>query len=217
MPAGLGYDPERERHLLALRFALLNLTGFALLAVAWLQGWLDGMIAGDRTGLSLGIFCVFLVGLAVCGVKVARVNRELNLVGARCDTGVSWTAEYLRETAGRSAGSRAITGSALRIKVLSRIAVVRQFAQSLVLLGLIGTVLGFILALSGVTPEAARDVGAVSVMVASLMSGMSVALYTTLVGAVLNLWLTANYQLLAGAAARLITALVAVGEANERA
>ena len=44
-----------------------------------------------------------------------------------------------------------------------------------------------------------------------LIGGMSVALYTTLVGAVLNIWLMLNYRLLEGGT-RLFTAIVELGE-----
>ena len=71
---------------------------------------------------------------------------------------------------------------------------------------------GFIIALSGVDPEKASDINSVSPMVSTLVAGMSTALYTTLVGAVLNLWLMANYRLLAGGTAKLITGLIEFGE-----
>ena len=58
--------------------------------------------------------------------------------------------------------------------------------------------------------------GKLSPMVTELLAGMSVALYTTLVGAVLHLWLMVNYHLLAGGAARLVVALIGLGEANAR-
>ena len=48
-------------------------------------------------------------------------------------------------------------------------------------------VIGFIIALSGVTAEEAGDVSSVRPMVSTLISGMSVALYTTQVGALLGL------------------------------
>lgn len=69
-------------------------------------------------------------------------------------------------------------------------------ADSLVLLGLIGTVLGFIMALSGVDPAVATDAKAVQPMIVQLIGGMGVALYTTLVGGVLYLWLSINYRLM---------------------
>ena len=57
--------------------------------------------------------------------------------------------------------------------------------------GLIGTVVGFIIALSGVDPARADDLDATRVMVATLIAGMSTALFTTLLGALANLWLRA--------------------------
>ena len=56
------------------------------------------------------------------------------------------------------------------------------------------------------------DIESVSPMVSTLVAGMSTALYTTLVGAILNLWLMANYRLLAGGTAKLITGLIEFGE-----
>ncbi len=205
------------RYLLLLRFTLFNLASFALFGVAWTQGWVILVAQADQTGLSAAIFAVFAVGLVLCAAKVWRVSSELNCL--RNDTACkgSWARSYLRDIQGRSAGSRAIFASTLRAKVFIRIAVVRNIANSLVLLGLVGTVLGFIIALSGVDPQAATDVSAISPMVSRLLAGMSVALYTTLVGAVLNLWLSVNYQLLSGGAVALVTALIGLGESNARA
>jgi biopolymer transport protein ExbB/TolQ len=107
-----------------------------------------------------------------------------------------------------------MVASALKLKLVTRISIVRHIGNSLVVLGLIGTVIGFIIALSGVDPETVGDVKAVGPMVSTLIQGMSVALYTTLVGAVLNIWLMINYQLLAGGTANLIASIVESGESH---
>lgn len=211
--ADKGLD-DGYQHLLLLRFAVFNLSAFALLGAVYIQGWVTVIIDADITGLSLAIFAVFLGGLGVCAGKIWKISRELDCVRNTESCSDSWAATYLKEIGGRGSGSRGITADALRVKLANRIAVVRQVASSLVLLGLIGTVLGFVIALSGVNPEAAGDVRAIAPMVTSLISGMSVALYTTLVGAVLNLWLMVNYRFLAGGAVKLATSLVALGEAN---
>ena len=206
--------PSGRRFLLALQFTAFNLAPAALLGAAYAEGWVDRVVAADGSGISLIIFAVFLGGLALCARKIWRISGELNCVrdGTPCER--TWAAAYLVEVGGRGSGSRAITGAALRARVFGRIVVVRHVANSLVLLGLIGTVVGFIMALSGVDPEAAGEVRAIPAMVANLIQGMSVALYTTLVGAVLNLWLMADYHVLAGGAVKLVTAIVARGEAN---
>ena len=63
---------------------------------------------------------------------------------------------------------------------------------SLVTLGLIGTVVGFVIALRGVSPDAAGTVEAIGPMVGGLVSGMGVALHPTLLGAGCGLWVEAN-------------------------
>src|SRR5918996_1188603 len=120
-------------------------------------------------------------------------------------------------TQGRDGQSRSLLASSLKLKLAARIAPVRHIANSLVLLGLIGTVIGFIIALSGVDAGAATDVNAVGRMVSTLIGGMSVALYTTLVGAVLNIWLMVNYRLLESGTVALLTAIVDLGERHARA
>ncbi|MFQ5467680.1 MAG: MotA/TolQ/ExbB proton channel family protein, partial [Kiloniellaceae bacterium] len=124
----------------------------------------------------------------------------------------SFAAKYLTQIRGRPGESRAIAAGALRLKLTQRVAVVRHLAGNLVLLGLIGTVVGFIIALSGVQPDQAANVKAITPMISTLISGMSTALYTTLVGSVLNVWLMINYHLLAGGAVKLITGLMEFGE-----
>ena len=79
-------------------------------------------------------------------------------------------------------------------------------------LGLVGTVIGFIVALSGVDPQTSAQVDEVASMVATLVAGMSIALYTTLVGAVLHVWLMVNHRLLATGTSNLFNAIVERGE-----
>ncbi len=205
-------DHDPYHSLLILRFALINLLGFGLLTIAFLQGLVGQVVAADRTYLSAIIFFVFLGGLAHCGWRILRISNELNMVRDFDPLVPSKAAEYLANLRGCPSGNRSVLAGALRLKLSQSVAVVRQTAGSLVLLGLIGTVIGFIIALSGVDPETVSDIGAVGPMVSTLISGMSTALYTTLVGSVLNVWLMINYQLLASGTVKLITTIQEFGE-----
>ena len=49
----------QHRYLLVVRFALINAVAAALLAAAWLQGWLDGILNERFWELSALIFLVF--------------------------------------------------------------------------------------------------------------------------------------------------------------
>jgi biopolymer transport protein ExbB/TolQ len=203
---------HRYQFLLLLRFALINLIGFGLLALAQVHGWVALTLSADHTRLVAVIFLVFLAGLVHCAYRIVQTSRELNRARPFDPLVSSLAAEFLAKTRGRNGESRSILISTLRLKLTQRISIVRYIANSLVLLGLIGTVIGFIIALSGVDPDKAGDFNAVAPMVSTLIDGMSTALYTTLVGAVLNVWLMVNYHLLAGGTVKLITALVELGE-----
>ena len=208
---------DNYRFLLAARFALINLSAFALLGAAWVHGFVGTVLAADPTRLVIVIGVVFLAGFILCAWKILDTSREINRVKSFDPLQNSRAAEYLGMTRGLDGGGRGMVAAALRLKLLSRIQVVRQIANSLVVLGLIGTVIGFIIALSGVDPSAAGKGESIAPMVGKLIEGMSVALYTTLVGAALNLWLTANYQMLANGTANLVAALMEFGESHARA
>lgn len=208
--------PDGQRYITILWMALFNLAAFALVAVAFAHGWAQLVFSSDVTGLTYVIAGVFLLGLALSFAKAWKIACEADCVRTHNPCAGTWADNYLESVARRSAGSRAIAASTLRFLVASRISPVHHIAASLVLLGLIGTVLGFIIALAGVSAESATNLSDTSRMVSRLIAGMSVALYTTLQGAVLNLWLSANYRILSAAAARLVNGLVALGEYNER-
>jgi biopolymer transport protein ExbB/TolQ len=210
-------DAGSYRYLLVLRFALFNLIACALLWAAWLRGWVDLVLAGDTTHLVLIIAAVFALGVVSCGRKVLQTSREINQVKEPYRARASRVAQYLETIRDRDGHGRAIAASALKLKLAARIAPIRHIANSLVFLGLIGTVIGFIIALSGVDATAAANVESIGPMVSTLIDGMSVALHTTLVGAILNIWLMVNYRLLEGGTVTLVTEIVELGERHARA
>jgi hypothetical protein len=209
-----GDERTPYHYVLLLRFVLINLFGFALLGAAYVQGLVELVLVSDQTYISAVISLVFLAGLGICATKIWGTSKELNQIKAFDPLRPSKASSYLALIRGHSGGSRGIIASSLRLKLSQRISIVRQIAASLVLLGLIGTVVGFIIALSGVKPDQAADVKAITPMVSTLIAGMSTALYTTLVGSVLNVWLMVNYHMLAGGTVKLITGLLEFGEEN---
>ncbi|MFO1056751.1 MAG: MotA/TolQ/ExbB proton channel family protein [Dongiaceae bacterium] len=71
-------------------------------------------------------------------------------------------------------------------------------ARNITKLALVGTVIGFILALSGVAQFRAGDQSSVAPMMSAVFTGMGVSLYATLLGLIGNLWLRLNLRLLTG-------------------
>jgi len=212
--AGKVRNPYRS--LLLLRYLLLNVVAFAMLGVAWSQGYVHKVVHADQTHLSVVIFIVFVVGLVLCSQRLWITNREIDalkgkdglsspiikhLLSMRADSGQSNATDF------------AISGS-MRLRLSHRISVIRHLGNTLVLLGLIGTVLGFIIALSGVDPDKSSDVGNIAPMVSTLIRGMSTALYTTLIGSIFNVWLMANFQMLSSGTVQLISDLQEAVERN---
>ena len=201
-----------RRHLLALRFALLNVVAAGLVAAIYLQGWLDDALHGYTAWLTIGICTVFAFGWLLCAMRIWRTNCEINAAEQQDPPPPSRAARYLANVAGQSAEARTIFAGLLRNQLGNQIAIVRYTADSLVFLGLVGTVIGFIVALSGVDPQATTQVEEVASMVGTLITGMSIALYTTLVGAVLHVWLMVNHRMLASGTANLFNIIVELGE-----
>ena len=143
---------------------------------------------------------------------VWRTSIDLNAVKLGTVPVSTVPGRYLGAIKSADGESRDVLRGVLRLKLTGRIAIVRHVANSLVFLGLIGTVIGFISALAGVDPIGASNAERTSEMVTKLITGMSVALNTTLVGAMLHVWLIVNYRLLTTGTINLLTATLEAGE-----
>lgn len=203
-----------HQYLLLFRFLAINASAIACLMAVWLQGWLDPLYQQDHTRLVALTSGLFAIGFVICIRKIFQVSMELNSLSLERPTRGSRVEMFLERTRTLDASGRANLSNSLRLKLGTKIAVVKNIANSLVLLGLIGTVLGFIIALSGVEPDSVGDVSAIGPMVSTLIEGMSVALYTTLVGSVLNVWLMMNYRILEGGTVSVLTQLIDRAEAS---
>lgn len=167
-------------HKFILRFAIYNTLWAVAALVAYLNGYAQMVFENDQTYITSLICGVFATGLGFSLQELIYLSKPI----------------YNRP-------------SILRLRFTRRLGKIRQFATSLVFIGLIGTVVGFIIALSGVSPESVGSVDAISPMISALLAGMSTALYTTLLGSILNLWLMMNYRIL-------MTKAIRVMESNER-
>src|SRR5690349_22657323 len=111
------FKPEKRRnydYLLIFRFLLTNLIGVTIVAAAYVHGVIDSLKINDPTRLSSLTIGLFIAGLFLCGVRIARISRELNEVRARDPKPDSKVAQYLAlvETAGHE--GRTIAAEAVR-------------------------------------------------------------------------------------------------------
>ena len=199
------------RYLLVAHFLLVNVVALGFLAAAYFQGWLDPIIDAPLIELTGMICAVFAYGTVLAAWKIWQASRQTTEIEDGRPAPGSPAALYHAALTQGDAREAERAAQVLRLTLSNRIVVVRHFANSLVLLGLIGTVIGFIISLSGVDPSAAADATKVGAMVATLISGMSVALNTTLVGSILYVWLIVNHRILASGTVRLLTLALQTG------
>ena len=202
----------KYKYLLLLRYSLVNALGLVFIIVIYSQGYLSKAIKGDVTNVVVLIIFLFLIGLTLASIKAFWISKELNYAYSLQTKNKSMLNNFLKKAKKLDASSRANLVSSVRINISVKISNVKFIANILVILGLIGTVIGFIIALSGVDGSVSSNPEEVGKMVASLVKGMSVALYTTLAGSILSVWLNICYQILNNGANRLTSRIIEVGE-----
>ena len=200
------------KYLLILRYSLINLVGLIFLFVLITQGYVTKAIKADITNMVIVILTLFAVGFALAAYRTFWLSRELNYSFLKILPNHSLAKEFLLNSKKLDASSRSNLAASLRIKLSSKIGYIKFMANTLVILGLIGTVIGFIIALSGVDGSVSSNPEEVSKMVSTLIQGMSVALYTTLVGSICSVWLNICYQIMSTGANKLLSKIIELGE-----
>ena len=202
----------RYKYLLILRYSLINLVGLIFLFVLITQGYVTKAIKADITNMVIVILTLFAVGFILAAYRTFWLSRELNYSFFKILPNHSLAKEFLQSSKKLDASSRNNLAASLRIKLSSKINYIKFMANTLVILGLIGTVIGFIIALSGVDGSVSSNPEEVSKMVSTLIQGMSVALYTTLVGSICSVWLNVCYQIMSTGANNLLSKIIELGE-----
>lgn len=200
------------KYLLILRYSLINLVGLVFLFVLITQGYVSKAIKADITNMVIVILALFSVGFILAAYRTFWLSRELNYSFLKVLPPNSIAKDFLHNSKKLDASSRNNLAASLRIKLSSKINYIKFMANTLVILGLIGTVIGFIIALSGVDGSVSSNPEEVSKMVSMLIQGMSVALYTTLVGSICSVWLNICYQIMSTGANNLLSKIIELGE-----
>lgn len=162
------------RNLLPYRLIIANTLGASLVATLAFAGYLRPVFENDHSRLTFAIVGLFVVGTVGCWRLAWDVSAELN--------------EARRDKCFRAASAREADKASIKIEWLDAI------SGWLVGLGLLGTVIGFSIALSGIDQASVADASGVQGAVAQLMTGMRVALNTTLLGAALAIWHEVNMR-----------------------
>jgi hypothetical protein len=210
-----------SEHILLLKgLLLLAVVGFAF-AGAWHHGLLHRAWREDTTGISVGITVVFLVATAHGSACLLCLSRALNHVAdvQRAVAGddparklalpEGCVSRYIRDLHTKASLSKGAVDQGLLLDTfeaeLKNGHLFGWFIADLLLsLGLLGTVIGFIVMLGPISGLDAGDQGAIKSALAAMSGGMAVALYTTLTGLIGGMLLKIQGFLLDGAVDELV-------------
>lgn len=186
----------------------------------WDFGLFHHLVEKDITYLSSIILILFVVINVYLGTAAWRLSRQIRFAQdphKYTDKDQNLTSEYLllldwqRQQAGNESES-------LLARLVEKIHRGHStgwfFSDILMRLGLIGTVIGFVLMLSTVYQLKDNDVQALQQLLATMGSGMQVALYTTLAGLGTALLVSIQCQWLDHCADGLVSKIIKLGMQN---
>lgn len=162
-------------NLLIYRFLIFNSLMVAIAAALAWNGVLGPVFANDDSRLTVVIAALFAVGWMWSLKEVVVVSLELNNAKLQGPEPACY---------------------AKRDKDVAKVEWLGSLSEWLVGLGLLGTVIGFSVSLSGIDQGAVANATGAQSAVAALMEGMRIALNTTLLGAALALWHEVNIRML---------------------
>jgi hypothetical protein len=183
----------------------LIFTGVCVFAfvLAWNYGLVRMMAVGDKTYISI-IIAVLYVGACIhCFLRTATISSELDKA-QRVQTLVSQGVPSLRvegEDVVTALGVRLPRGLADQLRGPNQLGA--YASDALMKLGLLGTVIGFIMMLAPIAGLDAADRVSVRTSMGLMSDGMAVAMYTTLTGLIGSILVQTQYYMLDKATQRL--------------
>jgi hypothetical protein len=174
--------------------------GVALFAAWWLQrhGWWRTLIEGDPSGISVGIVALGIAVTGWCGHRAWRLQAQ-----AAADS--PWRLHFARERI----AVPDLAAQLLAERCHGPHETAWWCAAAAIKLGLLGTVVGFIVMATQIGRMPSFDIDQIQNLLTQMTRGMAIALYTTLVGLVANLWLGLQLLLLDRMADRIAADILA--------
>jgi hypothetical protein len=180
----------------ALQAVLALFLGWWLLQ----RGVWAALVDGDPSRISLVIVALAVVLTLWCGRRAWVLQAEAAAGGQG-----AWAQAYAQQRAAGLADAQAL----LSERTHGPHETAWWFAAAAIKLGLLGTVVGFIVMASQLGQSKVFELAEVQLLLKQMTSGMAIALYTTLAGLVANLWLGLQLLLLDRLADQVAAAILA--------
>jgi hypothetical protein len=232
--AALPRQNNSDRGLLLLWMIFTGLSIFAGVLL-WRYGFIRLMVASDRTYISSLIAVLYLVTCGHCFWRTRAIAREAE-VGRRCRAILSapggeralgsdaralpagLVTDHIKSltTKAEAQGAGRIDQTLLLRSLADRLRGSNGFgafaSDTLMKLGLLGTIVGFIIMLAPIAALDAADKVAMKSSMGLMSDGMAVAMYTTLAGLVGSILIRIQYYMLDAATQRVFSDAVMLTE-----
>jgi len=216
------------RRPLLLWMIFTGISAFAAVLL-WHFGLIRRMVEADRSCISSVIVLLYLATTLHCLWRIVVVSREDDAARRAVSLGETVVTagpplprgligEFVRALAVKAALApmRRPDPTALLRSLATRLRGANRFgdfaSDTLMKLGLVGTIIGFIMMLAPIATLDTADRGAIKVSMNLMSEGMAVAMYTTLAGLVASILVKIQYYVLEDATARLFLLAVALGD-----
>jgi hypothetical protein len=223
-----------ERGALLLWMIFTGLTVFAAI-VLWRYGLIRLMLISDRTYISSLIAVLYVITCGHCFWRTRAIERE-GEAGRRCRTILSapdaatalgpktqalpagLVTDHIQSlvTKAKSQGSGRLDQTLLLRTLADRLRGSNAFgafaSDTLMKLGLLGTIIGFIIMLAPIAGLDAADKVSMKSSMGLMSDGMAVAMYTTLAGLVGSILIKIQYYMLDAATQRVFSDAVTLTE-----
>jgi hypothetical protein len=216
-------DPPYLSFHLWLLIAVACLFG---LFVAAKSGGLAFVVKNDSTFISSAIMLFFVSSALYCGRRAHRLSRELLTVQYFAEQSTanpaklsfalpkdtqrmaqsSWVNEVLTKTT-HSSEEREALMLALEEKIMGPHEVGWFITESLTKLGLLGTVIGFLIMLTALIGSNQLELSAMQMILRDMASGMGIKIIATVVGLLCNMALALQWLLLDRCAQKILAAV----------
>ena len=197
-----------------LWFFGLLLVGLVML---WDNGILQFMFSTDNTYLCLSMVALFLLTCLHCGYRSVFLSRQAHALwdwqqGNYNDSGMVMS-RYLRELqAIANPQEKQLTAELLSAQLRGQHEVGWFITGALIKLGMLGTVIGFVMMLGSMTHLDSLDITQVQILMQTMTQGMKIALNTTIIGLVGSMLLGLQYLMLDRTADKLVVEAVHASE-----
>lgn len=229
-----------KHHQLLLKWMVLTAVAIFAFFVAASFGLVNEVLDVDRTHISLAITLLFVITSLHCMIRIVFISHQLNLAGQgaamiaasskrfeivddEVKLGVDTVmphgllTDHVRDLILKARAKPGRLDQTLLLKSFEEKLHGAQsigffLAETMLRMGLLGTVIGFIFMLAPLTNVQSIDVGQMREILASMSGGMAVALYTTLCGLIGGILLKLEYFFLEGGTEELVAMVTEITE-----